>query len=349
MKTALGFHTALQQLSNTLPNEPDMGMATDMDFIVDWAVLNRGCPNVGRVVFGLEGRWEYGFPGPTDLAGSIGSAQFTANTYAAYNPTFIVRNLYWKQGSPEAGWAYRVGHVTFDQIFSTCSRLSPNTTFLPIAGTGSFANALPDSGLGFVLGFALSDRVRVGGGVADANANRLRWAVGDGELYKAFEIQAKVLPLTEKGVWSKITFWHNDGTSDGAPINGSTGREGWGIFAIHEQELTCDGRLVGVLRYGQCSNRSALYSKQFGAHLVLDDPCVPMLEHLDHDSCGVAFNWVESSVVGSRDEFDIEAFYKFPMFPNTDLSFLYQSIFDPGLTRDLDHVAAFSLRLTSSY
>ena len=42
---------------------------TDMDFITDWEVLHRGEPAVGRVVFGLEGRWEYGPPGPTDLRG----------------------------------------------------------------------------------------------------------------------------------------------------------------------------------------------------------------------------------------------------------------------------------------
>ena len=278
-------------------------MATDMDFIVDWQLIDRGGPARGRVYFGLEGRWEYGPPGPTDLGPpSLGSAIFTANTYAAYNPTYIVRNLFWKQGSAEAGWAYRIGHITPDQIFSTSSRLSPVTTFLTIAGTGSFANALPDSGLGAVVGWAPSDRVRIGALISDANANRLSWAVGSGELYKALEIQAKVLPLTEKGVWSKVTIWHNDGTSDGSPINGMTGREGWGIFIIHEQELTSDGRAVAVLRWGKCSNRSALYEQQAGAHLVLDDPCVPLpaLNYLEDDACGVALNWVKSSAAGSQ-------------------------------------------------
>jgi hypothetical protein len=327
-------------------------MASDMDFIVDWQVINRGQPARGRVYLGLEGRWEYGPPGPTDLGpASLGSAITTANTYAAYNPTYIVRNLFWKQGSPDAGWAYRIGHITPDQIFSTSSRLSPNTTFLTVAGTGSFANALPDSGLGAVAGLALSDRVRIGGVVSDANANRLRWAVGNGELYKALELQAKVLPLTEKGVWSKITFWHNDGTSDGLPVNGMTGREGWGIYVIHEQELTCDGRAVAVLRWGKCSNRSALFEQQAGACLVLDDPCVPLprLNHLEDDACGVSFNWVKSSAAGARDEYDLEAFYRFPLFPNSDLSLVYQSIFEPALAPTIDHAAVFSIRLTSSY
>jgi hypothetical protein len=350
IKTGLALNTALQGLSEALPGEERFGMATDMDFIVDWQILNRGEPTRGRVYFGLEGRWEYGPPGPTDLGpASLGSAITTANTYAAYNPTYIVRNLFWKQGSPEAGWAYRIGHITPDQIFSTSSRLSPVTTFLTVAGTGSFANALPDSGLGAVVGWGPCDRLRIGGVVSDANANRLRWGVGDGELYKALEIQAKVLPLTKKGVWSKVTFWHNDGTSDGTPINGMTGREGWGVFVIHEQELTCDGRAVAIFRWGKCSNRSALFERQAGAHLVVDDPCVPFVEHLTDDVWGAAFNWVKSSADGARDEYDIELFYRLPLFPNTDLSFFYQSIFEPALAPTIDHASAFSIRLASSY
>ena len=348
IKTGLALNSAFQGISDSLPGTDRFGIATDMDFIVDWQVLNRGEPARGRVYFGLEGRWEYGLPGPTDLAASVGSAITTANTYAAYNPTYIVRNLFWKQGSPEAGWAYRIGHITPDQIFSTSSRLSPITTFLPVAGTGSFANALPDSGLGAVVGWGPSDRFRVGAGVSDANANRLRWAAGEGQLYKALEFQGKVLPLTDEGVWSKLTLWHNDGTANGLPVNGMTGREGWGIFIIHEQELTCDGRAVAVFRWGKSFNRSALYEQQVGSHLVLDDPCVPSLEHLADDSCGVALNWVKSSANG-RHEYDFEAFYRFPLFPNTDMSLLYQSIFHPALTRAIDHASAFSLRLTSAY
>jgi hypothetical protein len=350
IKTGLALNTAMQGLSDALPGEDKYGMATDMDFIVDWQLFDRGGPKRGRVFFGLEGRWEYGPPGPTDLGpASLGSAITTANTYAAYNPTYIVRNLFWKQGSPEAGWAYRIGHVTPDQIFSTSSRLNPIATFLTVAGTGSFANALPDSGLGAVVGFALSDRLRVGSGIHDANANRLSWGAGDGELYKALEFQAKVLPLTEKGVWSKITFWHTDGTSDGLPINGMTGREGWGIYVIHEQELTCDGRAVAVLRWGRGFNESALFEQQAGAHLVVDDPCVPLLEHLSEDAWGAAFNWVKSSAAGARDEYDLEAFYRFPLFPNTDMSLLYQSIFKPALAPSIDHASVFSIRFASSF
>jgi hypothetical protein len=61
-------------------------------------------------------------------------------------------------------------------------------------------------------------------------------------------LQAKVFPLTQKAGYSKVTFWHNDGTEDGGAINGSTGAEGWGVFIKYEQELTCDGRAVGIGR-----------------------------------------------------------------------------------------------------
>jgi len=350
IKTGLALNSAFQGLSDALPGEEKFGAASDMDLIVAWELINRGQPTRGRIYCGLEGRWEYGIPGPSDLGpASLGSSIETANSYAAYSPTYIVRNLFWRQGSPEAGWGYRIGHITPEQVFSTSSRLSPISTFLTVAGTRPYANALSDSGLGAVVGWAPFDRVRIGGIVSDANANRLQWALGSGEVYKALEIQAKLWPKTETGVWSKITFWHNDGNSDGQPINGMTGREGWGVFVIHEHELTADGRAVAILRWGKCSNRSALFEEQVGVHLVLDDPCVPFVRHLEDDAWGVAFNWVDSSAAGSRDEYDLEAFYRFPLFPNTDLSFLYQSIFRPALERSIDHASAISIRLASSY
>jgi porin len=54
--------------------------------------------------------------------------------------------------------------------------------------------------------------------------------------------------LTKNAGYSKITFWHNDGTKDGLPLNGSSGNEGWGIFVKHEQELTSDGRAIAIGR-----------------------------------------------------------------------------------------------------
>ena len=184
--------------------------------------------------------------------------------------------------------------------------------------------------------------------VSDANGNRFDWGdITAGDFYTALEFAYKIAPRTEKAGFSKFTIWHNDGTQDGRPINASTGSEGWGMTLKLEQEFTDDGRAVGVLRWGKSWNDSAIFKQQVGLHFLYDNPSGPA--GLKHDLVGVAGNWVDSVVAGSRDEYNVEVFYRFPVFPGVDMRLSYQSIFQPALTRDIDHASVFSLGLRTVF
>ena len=326
-----------------------------MTLVGTWELFHKGEPNRGEVTLGIDGRGGYGLPFPLDLGpNSLGSLGFTANPYGEYDPAFIVRNLFWRQGSRDAGWMYRIGHITPDQFLNTSAHINPNGTYLPIAGTGGFSMALPDSGWGMAAGVFLNDRVNLAGLVSDANANRFTMGdLGEGDLFTALELQAKILPLTKNAGYSKITFWHNDGTKDGLPINGSSGNEGWGIFVKHEQELTCDGRAVAIGRWGKGFNESALYDQLAGAHFLLYDPfCSGQYsdDDLIHaDVIGTAYNWVQPTAGGARDESNVELFYRFPLFPYTDMTLSYQAIIHPALDPNNDYASVFSLRLRSTF
>lgn len=362
IKFGTSFNHLFQQLPEAFPGADKFGLSSNMTFVGTWEAFNSGESNQGEVTFGIDGRWSYGTPYPTDLGpGSLGSLGFTANPYGEYNPVFIVRNLFWRQGSREAGWMYRVGHITPDQFLGTSAHINPNATYLPIAGTGSFAMGLPDSGLGMAAGLFVNDRINVVGLLSDADANRFQFGnVGPGNLFAAAELQVKVFPLTSNAGYSKITLWHNDGTEDGDPLNGSSGKEGWGIMVKHEQELTCDGRAVAIGRWGKAYNDSALYNQQVGAHLLFYDP----LCRGNYDSCtaysgakdllhadvvGAAYNWVDPSAPDSRGESNVELFYRFPLFPMTDMTLSYQSIINPAIDPNNDHASVFSIRLRSTF
>lgn len=114
-----------------------------------------------------------------------------------------------------------------------------------------------------------------------------------------------------------------------------------------ENELTADGRLVGILRWGRSYDRSAIYDQQAGAHLLLYDPS--LIGTIRNDVIGAAFNWVKSSELGARDEYNAEVFYRFPLFPLVDTTFSYQAIIDPALNPDFDFASAFSLRLRTTF
>jgi len=70
---------------------------------------------------------------------------------------------------------------------------------------------------------------------------------------------------------------------------------------------------------------------------------------IKNDLFGIAFNWVESVVAGSRDEYNFETFYRFPIFPAVDATLSYQSVIDPAFTTEIDHASAFSFRLRTTY
>jgi hypothetical protein len=102
IKFGAAFTTLFQGLSEAFPGEDKFGMATGMTFI-GTKEFNKGDPYQAELTFGLDGRWDYGTTGPTDLGPkSLGSLGFTANQFAAYTPTFLVRNLFWRQGSRAA-------------------------------------------------------------------------------------------------------------------------------------------------------------------------------------------------------------------------------------------------------
>ena len=250
LKLGLAYTQVFQGITDAPPGGDDFGTVADLDFFGTWEVLNQGKPTQGKFYFQFEGRWNYGTTDPSVLGGSVGSIIGTANGFGEYVPTFLpLRNIYWEHGSKEAGWVYRVGKITPDAIFGTSKHISPNTAFLSNAATGPFSMGLPDSGLGIAGAYHFSDDVKILAAVSDANADRQNWGdLGEGDLFAAAEIGARLFPLTENAGFSKLAFWYSDGTSDGLPINASTGVSGWGFFAKHEQELTSDGKTIGILR-----------------------------------------------------------------------------------------------------
>ena len=268
---------AYTQLVQGIASAPDLddtiGTASDFDAFISWDALNPGAPNAGKFLLHFEGRWDWGTTSPQALGFEAGSLINPANAFARYDPTFLpVRNFFWKQGSPEAGWGYRVGYISPDAIFFTSPHLNPNTTFQTIAGTGNFAGGVPDSGFGIAGSYWFNDDVRILVGVHDANAERQDWGdIGEGDFYYAAEIGARLFPRTPDGGLSKFTLWHNDGTSDGSAINASSGLSGWGYYLQHDQELTDDGNIVDLARYGKAFDDSATYDQQAGLSLLFYD------------------------------------------------------------------------------
>ena len=348
LKLGAAFTHLFMWLNESPLGDDEWGTASNLDLLATWELANVGEPNQGQLFFQLQGRWDYGTTGPEVLGTeSLGSLVGTANTFSAYVPTFLLRNLYWQQGSHAAGWIFRVGKITTDATLSTSAHIASPLTFLPTAGTGPFANALTDSGLGIAVTWFVNDRFKMLGIISDANADRFNFGdITAGDFYSAVEFAYKIAPRTPKAGYSKLTLWHTDPTKDGQPVIGHLGPGGYGFFIKHEQELTADGRVVAVFRYGKSYNRSAVYEEQFGAHFLFYNPTKSGLQN---DLLGVAVNWAQANVSGARLESNLEIFYRFPIFPNVDMTLSYQSLFNLALDPNNDHASAYGLRLRTTF
>jgi hypothetical protein len=179
------------------------------------------------------------------------------------------------------------------------------------------------------------------GAVHDADSNRQDFVTPQGNLFTAIELGGQIAPQTEKAGYSKLTLWHTDGTSDGQPINGSLGPSGWGFMLKLENELTADGRAIGIARYGRSYDGSALYRQLAALHWLLYDPS--FFGRINNDLMGVALKWIETWQ-RQRGETNVEVFYRFPMVPGFDTTLSYQAIINPALDLGVDFSSAFSFR-----
>ncbi len=345
IKLGLTLNHLFQGASDVIIATDDYGTDTDMDLVASWELINRGKPTMGKLYFHLEGRYDYGTTGPQTIGFSnVAAAGGTANAFSKYDPTFIIRQFYWQQGSPQSKWAFRLGKFSTDATLATSQHISPVTTFLPNAGTGLFVSGYCDSSLGLVGAWHYNERFKILGLVADSNGDRYDWGdISAGDFYTAVELGFKVAPKTEKSGFSKFTVWHSDGTEDGSPINASTGAEGWGISVKLEQELTDDGKAVGVIRWGKSFDGAAIYDNQAAAHLLFYDPFDTTELGLKNDVIGFAANWVDSTFEGTREEYNLEVFYRFPLFPGLDTRLSYQYVIDPAFTTEFDSASVFSI------
>jgi len=117
--------------------------------------------------------------------------------------------------------------------------------------------------------------------------------------------------------------------------------------AIHEQELTRDGNLVAVLKYGRSMKESAFYERQATVALVMYEP--HWFGSISHDSVGIAYDMIQAVTEGARREQGVELWYRFPLFPSLQTTLHYQAIINPSLDHTNDFASAFSIRFTTAF
>jgi hypothetical protein len=350
----LGFyHSTLYQVADaSLPGLGSTGLATITGLYGTWDLVERGDPSAGQLSFGIEGRWGYGNRlTPSELGTiGIGSATGTTDPYGQTQPAVVLREVFWRGGSPEKGWDYRIGKITPDRLLTGSDYIDPVSLGFPVGSQGSPSVGFPDSGLGFAVGAYPAERFRFGVVVADANGDRADWGdIGEGNFFKAIEFQGKLFPVTKDAGFSTLTLWHTDGTDDPAnALDSSTGESGWGFFLKLEQELSQSGNDIGMIRYGRSYDGAAAYKQQGSVRYVRIDPPDPF--NVKDDAFGIAASFVRPVVNPfDRDEWSIDMFYRFSLLDRLEATVGYQHIRNPTFNVDDDDVNVFSFRISQFF
>ncbi len=63
----------------------------------------------------------------------------------------------------------------------------------------------------------------------------------------------------------------------------------------------------------------------------------------------MGLTWAQATQSGAGSESNLEVFYRFPIFPEVDMTLSYQSVFSPALGPDNDQASVFSVRLRSTF
>lgn len=366
----IDYTTLYQNMSTSLPGTDSDGFGGDIDVTGKWTLLQSGKKWEGSVAFWAEGRHHIHTDlSPGDLFPNVGSVMGPTDTFDS-NQHFTMREIYWQQGSKDAHFMYRLGRFAPDALVGTISQFdSASLDFMPFGLVTRGSARFPDPGWAAAVGYYPQGDNKLSphfvAMISDQNGNRETFGdIGAGEYFTGVEFGLRPFPMTDHAPHWRFSAWH----ADAQEANGNP--EGYGILAKIEQELTSDGRIIGVLNWGRSWNNGAVWDQSATVRLVINEPTFGPLEgvffkgpaSLVGDRFGIGFGWVDPSFAGARGEYSIDTYYRFPLTPNLDMTLAAQYMMDPALIplvnaaapatsteNDLDDVFVFSVRFRVAF
>ncbi|MCP4380035.1 MAG: carbohydrate porin [Hyphomicrobiales bacterium] len=282
----------------------------------------------GSATFKVENRHAYGEVAPQFFGFDSGALAITGTAFNDMGTGLT--NLFWTQRGPNRNWTVQAGQIDVTDFVDVYGLVSPYTAFQNLAfNTNPTINA-PNPGLGIAGGVALGQHLYVVGSAADANGDPTSPnfdVFEDGELFTSLEVGLTSGP--DRIYFDNIhaTFWHSDAAANGtrAEDYGGTVSAAWFI----------NNAWMPFVRAGWSKGTAALYQHSVSTGLGY--------YRRNTDLIGVGLNWAEAKGIPG-DQFTAEAFYRFSISPNLQITPSIQFIADPLLNPAEDSVTILSLR-----
>jgi len=331
-------YTAIYQRVNHVRSGPKEAAGGDFDFFGNWHLWDCDECGPGSLVFSSESRHRLDNIPPEQLdTGTIGG---TIVTFGAQD--FSMVQLYWEQGSPDDGFLFRLGKMDSALIWDGGRYVSSNFAFFSPAFSDTLPMPLPGAGLGLAAAVYPSEETYIAAGVHDANGERTTAGFdtffGDGEFFTAVEFGW--LPHegeTNEGLYH-ITLWNIDARKN-------IGKQSdHGVAVTLEQQIGCEGHVVPFLRYAHAKRGINGIRQNASVGVGWEEVCGQ-----NYDLIGVAVSWEEPANRSLRDQYVVEAFYRFQITPLTHLTPDIQVVIDPANSPNKDAVTVLGLRLRTLF
>lgn len=331
-------YTGLYQKSDaSLPGKRSEASGGDLDFFGRWNLFNQRGPWPGALVFSTETRHRYSNIPPSQLGQEIGSLWSTVVNFDTQD--FALKQLYWEQGRYEDRLIYRAGKMDPSDIYDSGRFVSSNYAFLSPAFSDTMTMPLPAPGPGLAAAIYPTANTYILGGVHDANGEVTSFGQLDrGEFFTAVELGATPNFGQPGAGLYHITLWHSD-TREKAKVP-----SGRGLAVTFGQELGPDGNIVPFARYSYADGGATSVRQTFAIGVGVEEPFGQ-----NFDLIGLGFSWGEPTDRNLRDQYVLEAFYRFHITPDTHLTPDIQFIFDPVKNPAEDMLTVGSVRLRTLF
>jgi porin len=336
---ALGINAWLlaQGASAGQPGTEDDALGGILRFQGVWKLLGRnGGGSSGRLEWRIETRGNlFNKVAPATLGDNIGTVGL--NTGFPYNEKFDldISVLNWTQGFIDNRVGFAIGRLAFDAYLDANPFQTPAGGFL---NRGFFLNpTLPTTGvgaLGLVAEAFVTENIRIGGQIYDANAQNGNWdydTFQESEFIKAAEIGWSPSRARHKKDLVQLTYWTRD-RIDTTDIPQS--RPGHGVAMTATWQFQ---RWTPFFRYGNSNGDGGVAAREYAATGF-------KLQAFFDQMFSAGAAWSEPSDQTLRDEYALEVSYVYQLSQNLSLTPDLQLVIHPSANPDDSNSWVLGLR-----
>jgi porin len=319
------------------------GTEGDLDLFAAWRIIGEeGGEDQGAFSLNAQHIHRIGQVAPANLSSEIGAIWETSDGIGA-DESFPIVQFYYEQHLLSDRLMLVLGKIDTTNYVGTNRFADDTLYFMNRSFSSNPAINYPGNGLGGVIGWQVTDRIIVGGCIADANGVETEagfHTIEAGEYFMAAEVG---LTLDFEGAGEgnyRLTAWRSDEAED-AELP-----EDFGFSFSADQEI--GGPAVPFVRASWADGDATGVSAVVGGGLGFEG-----LMGREEDAAGVGVSWGSSTVEGVNDQVVSEVFYRVQLARSVQCTLGAQVIFNaPDLESERDGeetVGVFEARLRITF